>query len=104
MSNPLEVLAAARAYRDAFNLRETWRREHPGLHSDNLCEAHRGGTDYNENMTRRALAHIARELVVACVRCGQPVEAVRECYAHPMCYACLPPPDSLPVVPAPRSV
>ena len=32
------------------------------------------------------------ERIVACVQCGKPVEHVREVYATPMCYACLPPP------------
>ena len=33
----------------------------------------------------------------ACERCGKPVEEARCCYVHPTCYACLPPPDPLPV-------
>lgn len=32
-----------------------------------------------------------------CARCGRTVEPERECYAVPTCYACLPPPDPLPV-------
>lgn len=32
-----------------------------------------------------------------CVQCDKPVEEARECYAHPTCYACLPPPEPLPV-------
>jgi len=31
-----------------------------------------------------------------CVKCGLPVEKVRECYAIPHCYNCLPPPSELP--------
>ena len=32
-----------------------------------------------------------------CVQCGCPVEEARECYAVPVCYKCLPPPEPLPV-------
>lgn len=32
-----------------------------------------------------------------CVNCGNPVEHQRECYASPTCYACLPPPEPLPI-------
>jgi hypothetical protein len=35
---------------------------------------------------------------VACESCGQPVEDDRRCYAHPTCYACLPPPSPLPAL------
>lgn len=35
--------------------------------------------------------------VVPCVTCSKPVEENRKCYAHPTCYACLPPPAPLPV-------
>lgn len=31
-----------------------------------------------------------------CRSCGKPVEVSRRCYAHPVCYACLPPPPPLP--------
>lgn len=34
---------------------------------------------------------------VLCVECGKPVEHARECYGSPTCYACLPPPEPLPV-------
>jgi len=34
----------------------------------------------------------------ACVQCGRDVEPLRRCYAHPTCYACLPPPEPLTVV------
>jgi hypothetical protein len=34
----------------------------------------------------------------ACVRCGKRVEKVRECYALPTCYACLPPPEPLEII------
>ena len=33
----------------------------------------------------------------SCRLCGQRVEEAREIYAIPVCYRCLPPPDSLPV-------
>lgn len=39
----------------------------------------------------------------ACERCGGAVEAVRRVYVHPTCYACLPPPDPIPVLPWPPS-
>lgn len=32
----------------------------------------------------------------SCVQCGRPVEEARECYAAPICHACLPPPKPLP--------
>jgi len=32
---------------------------------------------------------------VLCEKCGKPVEANRECYVTPICYACLPPPPPL---------
>ena len=32
-----------------------------------------------------------------CRDCGNPVESLRECYVMPVCYACLPPPEPLPV-------
>jgi hypothetical protein len=35
----------------------------------------------------------------ACVQCGKPVEEDRCCYAIPTCYACLPPPEPLRVIP-----
>lgn len=34
---------------------------------------------------------------VTCRQCGAAVEPSRECYATPMCYACLPPPPPIPV-------
>lgn len=38
---------------------------------------------------------------VPCVQCGRPVEEQRRppAYGHPTCYACLPPPEPLPVCP-----
>ena len=39
-----------------------------------------------------------------CRRCGGPVEEARLCYAQPTCYACLPPPEPLPVTPPPESL
>ncbi len=36
-----------------------------------------------------------------CRRCGKTVEPQRECYAIPTCFACLPPPPPLPVLPFP---
>ena len=38
---------------------------------------------------------------VPCAQCGKPVEKERHVYAIPTCYACLPPPATLPEVPAP---
>lgn len=35
-----------------------------------------------------------------CRRCGRNVEPERECYAIPTCFACLPPPPPLPVLPS----
>jgi hypothetical protein len=37
------------------------------------------------------------ERFVPCVRCGEPVEEARKCYALPKCYACQPPAEPLPV-------
>jgi hypothetical protein len=37
-----------------------------------------------------------------CAQCGKPVEEERRCYAIPTCYACLPPPEPLPVRPVSR--
>ena len=42
--------------------------------------------------------------VIKCVQCGKPVEHAREVYAIPTCYACLPPPEPLPVIPVPGIV
>lgn len=39
-----------------------------------------------------------------CTTCGKPVERARRCYATPTCYACLPPPRPLPVVPPPGKI
>lgn len=36
-----------------------------------------------------------------CERCSRPIEEARRCYVHPVCYACLPPPEPLPVEPLP---
>jgi hypothetical protein len=36
-------------------------------------------------------------VVRLCVKCGKPVERERECYVSPTCYACLPPPEPLPI-------
>lgn len=44
------------------------------------------------------------EAEALCVECGRPVEAPRRCYAQPTCYACLPPPEPLPVIPVPDSI
>lgn len=33
-----------------------------------------------------------------CAACGKPVEKMRECFAIPTCYACLPPPPPLPYI------
>jgi hypothetical protein len=38
----------------------------------------------------------------ACRSCGKPVEPLRQCYAVPTCYACLPPPPPLDVAEVPR--
>jgi hypothetical protein len=35
--------------------------------------------------------------LVRCACCGREVEEARRCYASPTCYACLPPPEPLPV-------
>lgn len=43
-------------------------------------------------------------MAVHCVQCLKPVEPARECYASPVCYACLPPPEPLPVIPLPGVV
>jgi hypothetical protein len=32
-----------------------------------------------------------------CARCTGPVEDQRRCYANPVCYRCLPPPQPLPI-------
>jgi hypothetical protein len=42
----------------------------------------------------RAILAVSR----ACRTCGRVVEPVRQCYAVPTCYACLPPPPPLPEV------
>jgi hypothetical protein len=50
-------------------------------------------------LAERALPHdIWGPKVIPCVYCDKPVEENRRCYAIPTCYACLPPPPSLPVV------
>ena len=36
-------------------------------------------------------------LVIACKQCGAAVEESRRCYATPVCYACLLPPEPLPL-------
>ena len=36
---------------------------------------------------------------VRCRQCGKTVEKARECYATPVCYACMPPPNPMPVRP-----
>jgi hypothetical protein len=41
---------------------------------------------------------------VRCRQCGKPVEKVRECYATPVCYACLPPPPPLPRIHTPNAL
>jgi len=38
-----------------------------------------------------------------CRQCGKPVERLRECYATPVCYACLPPPPPLPRIHTPNA-
>jgi uncharacterized protein YeaO (DUF488 family) len=46
-------------------------------------------------------AHVQGELpnqIVPCASCRRPVEPARHCYAIPTCYACLPPPEPLPIV------
>lgn len=35
---------------------------------------------------------------IPCGQCGAPVEESRECYFHPTCHACLPPPRPLGVI------
>lgn len=35
--------------------------------------------------------------MTACRQCGSSVESARECYVEPVCYACLPPPEPLPI-------
>jgi hypothetical protein len=35
-----------------------------------------------------------------CRACGKDVEEARRCYAIPVCYACLPPPEPLKVISA----
>lgn len=44
-----------------------------------------------------------REGEPRCVKCGATVEPARKCYAIPMCYACLPPPQPLPLLAIPSS-
>lgn len=44
---------------------------------------------------RQAREFMREHLVVKCHTCGKPVEPVRQCYAVPTCYACLPPPPPL---------
>lgn len=42
---------------------------------------------------------------LTCAQCTGPVEPERNCYAHPTCYRCLPPPEPLPAgAVTPRSV
>ncbi len=41
---------------------------------------------------------------IPCRQCGAPVPEVRHCYATPVCYACLPPPEPLPVLHTPTSL
>ena len=35
-------------------------------------------------------------MTTACKQCGQPVEPMREAWATPVCFACVPPPDPMP--------
>lgn len=36
-------------------------------------------------------------MTILCRQCAKPVEQERERYATPICFACLPPPEPLPV-------
>jgi len=45
-----------------------------------------------------------KESGILCVKCGKPVEHERECYYHPTCYACLPPPTPLEIIQATEPV
>lgn len=36
---------------------------------------------------------------IRCNSCGKLVEQARRCYAIPTCFACLPPPEPLPICP-----
>jgi Rrf2 family protein len=50
----------------------------------------------SKQLSSVSLAQVYK-LPVVCKRCGKRVEEARECYAFPVCYACTPPPEPLPV-------
>lgn len=45
-----------------------------------------------------ASIHLQSKFAPRCRQCSKPVEPQRYCYATPICYACLPPPEPLPTV------
>lgn len=51
-------------------------------------------------MGRARIALFADLVRTLCRGCGRTVEPERECYAIPTCFACLPPPPPLPVLPS----
>ena len=50
-----------------------------------------------ERVLAVALAAGVRLTQAFCEQCGNRVPEARECYVHPTCYACLPPPEPLPI-------
>jgi hypothetical protein len=84
-----------------------------GKHKMPVCEEHvrRFQADKGERgETRLGMVaglgrgrYLIEGIGVGCHQCGKTVEKERECYATPVCYACLPPPEPLPVRAAPNA-
>jgi hypothetical protein len=49
----------------------------------------------------QALKDIEEYIRPTCRKCGKKVERERECYAVPLCYECLPPPDPIDIIELP---
>ena len=76
-------------------------RHRPGAPTEPHVVSDAAITDYYEgrNASRRATGRTTDfSAPQACRQCGEPVEEARPCYAVPTCYACLPPPEPLPVL------
>jgi hypothetical protein len=71
-----------------------WLRTMPG--GDAEVSAHR--IQELEHAAERCRNELGPE-PTPCRQCGAPVESERECYATPVCFACLPPPPPIPVRP-----
>jgi len=58
---------------------------------------------HTDSARERGLSLGTLDSLVRCRQCGKPVEKLRECYAIPVCYACLPPPPPLPRIHTPKA-